>query len=106
MVIRKAERANDPDMLTVLGAPALEHDMIELVAGGRKRVVTASMPRTTRLPRVTADLARSVPTLSKLITILATASRTMSSFPTLAWEQTACYSRIIGEFGRFRELKC
>ena len=65
MVIRKADRADDPDMLTVLGAPALEHDMVELVAGDGKCVVTASVPRTTRLPRVMADLARSVPALSQ-----------------------------------------
>jgi hypothetical protein len=66
MVIRKAGRADDPDMLTVLGAPALEHDMVELVAGDGERVVTASVPRATRLPRVMADLARSVPAHSKL----------------------------------------
>jgi hypothetical protein len=66
MVIRKTDRADDPDMLTVLGAPALEHDMVELVAGDGERVVTASVPRATRLPRVMADLARSVPAHSKL----------------------------------------
>ena len=30
MVIRKAGRADDPAMLTVLGAPAREHDIVEL----------------------------------------------------------------------------
>jgi hypothetical protein len=65
MLARKTDRADDPDVLTVLGAPALEHHVVELIAGDGKRVVTASVPRTTRLPRAMADLARSVPSLSQ-----------------------------------------
>jgi hypothetical protein len=67
MLVCKTEDADNRDMRRVLGAPALKHDMVELVAGDGKRVVTASMPRAARLPRVVPDLARSVPALAKLI---------------------------------------
>ena len=55
MFVRETECADDPGMLAVLGGPALEHDVVELVARDGKRVVATSVPRTTRLPRVMAN---------------------------------------------------
>ncbi len=67
MVVRKTESANDRSMLAVLGGPALENDMVELVARDRKRIVATSVRRATRLPRVFADLSRRVPALPESI---------------------------------------
>jgi hypothetical protein len=67
MIVSKAERANDPDMRAVLGGPVLEHDMVELVGRDGKRLVATSVPRTTRLSRFMAKLARSEPARSELI---------------------------------------
>ena len=63
MLVRNTERADDPDVLAILGATALEDDMVELVARDGKRVVATSVRRATRFPRVMPDPARSEPAL-------------------------------------------
>ena len=69
-------------MLTVLHAAALEHHVVELVAGDGERLVGTSVrgaapPRRLRLP-----CADRIPHSWSLITTLATPSRTMTSPPT------------------------
>ena len=61
MIVRNTERADDPKMLTSLGAPALELDMIVLGAGDGKRMVYTSVCRATRLSQITANPARVEP---------------------------------------------
>jgi hypothetical protein len=61
MFVRKSERAEDSNMLAILRIPALEQNMIVLVAGNGKCAIRASVGRAARLPRVGADLARIEP---------------------------------------------
>ena len=57
MIVRKTERAEDSRILAILRAPALQQDMIVLVAGDGERPFRASVGRAARLPRIGADLA-------------------------------------------------
>jgi hypothetical protein len=57
MIVRITERAANLNVLEILGGPALEHDVIELVTGNRQHVVGTPVRRATSLPRVSTDLA-------------------------------------------------
>jgi hypothetical protein len=63
MIVRITERADNLNVLAVLAAPALEHDVVELVTGDGKHAIHPSVGRAARLPRVSADLARIEPAI-------------------------------------------
>ena len=60
MVVGEANSADDLHVRAVLGAPAVEHDVVELVAGDRERVIQAAVGRATGRQ----DMQRSVNTLA------------------------------------------
>jgi hypothetical protein len=58
VIVGKADAADHSKKRAVVGAPALELDLTELVAGDQERMVGASVRGAARLPGVRADLAR------------------------------------------------
>ena len=62
-IVTQSDRTVDLLKQAVLGAPALEHDVVGLVASDGKSVVGASVHWAARLPQVSADPARVKPAL-------------------------------------------
>ncbi len=102
--VRKTERADDRGMLAVLVAAALEHNVVELVAGDGERVVATSVSRAARLPRIMANPAGIEPSCNRY-TILATASRNITSPHTpVRGSGQLLIAAMIGRIGRTLEV--
>jgi hypothetical protein len=93
-VVAEAEGPNHVQVRAVLDAPAREHDMVELVAGDRERVVQAAVGRAPRFPGVGPELSRFVSALPQPAhNIRNTIAHHEIALPGDLRREEACYSR-------------